>query len=106
MIEPRLKHDPRETLWIDRAACIDEDPELFFPVGSTAPAVEQGERAKAVCATCDVRSACLRWALETCQDAGVWGGLDEEERRVIRRERRRLAAADASRESELVGVAG
>ncbi len=106
MIEPRLRHDPRETLWIDRAACIDEDPELFFPVGSTAPAVEQAERAKAVCATCDVRGECLRWALETCQDAGVWGGLDEEERRVIRRERRRLAAAHASRESELVGVAG
>ena len=106
MIEPRLRHDPRESVWVERAACIDEDPELFFPVGSTGPAVEQAERAKAVCGACAVRGECLRWALDTCQDAGVWGGLDEEERRIIRRERRRLAAAYASREGELVSVVG
>jgi hypothetical protein len=29
----------------------------------------------------------------TCQDAGVWGGLDEEERRDIRRARRRAGGS-------------
>ena len=106
MIEPKFRHDPRYTAWIERAACIDEDPELFFPVGTTGPAVRQAERAKRVCASCPVRGECLRWALDTCQDAGVWGGLDEEERRVIRRQRRRLAAEHDAREAALVGVAG
>jgi WhiB family redox-sensing transcriptional regulator len=78
--------------WIERARCLDEDPDLFFPVGTTGPALMQIERAKAVCARCSVREVCLEWALSTCQDAGVWGGLDEEERRVIRRARRHDAA--------------
>jgi WhiB family redox-sensing transcriptional regulator len=81
--------------WIERASCLDEDPDLFFPVGSTGPAIEQVARAKAVCSGCAARIECLAWALDTCQDAGVWGGLDEEERREIRRARRRAAAATA-----------
>jgi WhiB family redox-sensing transcriptional regulator len=79
--------------WIDRAACLDEDPDLFCPIGTTGPAVTQVARAKAVCQGCEVREPCLAWALDTAQDAGVWGGLDEEERREIRRARRRAAAA-------------
>ena len=75
--------------WIVGAACIGEDPDLFFPVGSGPPALEQVDRAKAICGGCPVRPDCLEWSLATCQDAGVWGGLDEEERREIRRARRR-----------------
>jgi WhiB family redox-sensing transcriptional regulator len=82
--------------WIQRASCLEEDPDLFFPVGTTGPAVDQTARAKAVCEGCPVRSECLAWALDTAQDAGVWGGLDEEERREIRRARRRAAAAAAA----------
>jgi len=82
--------------WVPRARCIGEDPELFFPVGSSEPALAQVERAKLVCRGCPVRTDCLEWSLVTCQDAGVWGGLDEEERREIRRARRRskVAASD------------
>jgi WhiB family transcriptional regulator, redox-sensing transcriptional regulator len=86
--------------WIERASCLEHDPDLFFPVGTTGPAVEQTARAKAVCGTCDVRAECLAWALDTCQDAGVWGGLDEEERREIRRARRRAATAAAAGASD------
>jgi WhiB family redox-sensing transcriptional regulator len=82
--------------WIQRASCLEEDPDLFFPVGTTGAAVDQTARAKAICAGCSVRSECLAWALDTAQDAGVWGGLDEEERREIRRARRRAAAAAAA----------
>ncbi|MGP5295162.1 WhiB family transcriptional regulator, partial [Corynebacterium casei] len=32
---------------------------------------------------------CLKWALESGQDAGVWGGLSEEERRALKRRRNR-----------------
>ncbi|MGH8909786.1 MAG: WhiB family transcriptional regulator [Egibacteraceae bacterium] len=75
--------------WRERAACLDEDPELFFPIGTTGPAIEQAERAKAVCRRCPVRQECLDDALDTGQDAGVWGGMDEDERRALRRQRRR-----------------
>jgi WhiB family redox-sensing transcriptional regulator len=79
--------------WVHRARCKDEDPELFFPVGTTGPAASQIDAAKAVCAGCDVRLQCLEWALSTGQDAGVWGGTSEEERRSIRRARRRQTAS-------------
>lgn len=88
MIERRFRHDPERMWWAERARCVGEDPELFFPVGTTPLARAQVRAAKAVCAVCDVRGECLEWSLDTFQDAGVWGGLDEEERRAIRRRRR------------------
>jgi WhiB family redox-sensing transcriptional regulator len=72
--------------WRDMSACRDTDPDLFFPVGTTGPAIEQIENAKAVCRTCDVQKACLQYALSTNQDSGIWGGTSEEERRVLRRQ--------------------
>jgi WhiB family redox-sensing transcriptional regulator len=71
--------------WRHRAACLDEDPELFFPIGNTGPALLQIEEAKQVCRRCEVRDACLQWALEAGQDHGVWGGLSEDERRALKR---------------------
>ena len=104
MIEPTFKRDPNETWWIERSSCIGEDPELFFPVGITGPAIEQATKAIAICNRCPVRAECLEWALDTCQDAGVWGGLDEEDRREIRRARRREAAAAAGGATPPVGT--
>jgi len=71
--------------WRHRAACREEDPELFFPIGTGGPAVLQIEHAKAVCQRCSVTDACLAWALESGQETGVWGGLSEDERRAQRR---------------------
>lgn len=74
--------------WRHRSACRDAaDPELFFPVGTDGPTLLQIAEAKAVCVVCPVREDCLSWALETGQDAGVWGGLTEEERRDLNRRR-------------------
>ena len=75
--------------WVHYARCRDEDPELFFPVGTTGSAAVQIDAAKFVCLGCDVRMECLEWAMSTGQDAGVWGGLSEDERRALRRARRR-----------------
>ncbi|MCX4445267.1 WhiB family transcriptional regulator [Streptomyces sp. NPDC087866] len=75
--------------WRMHAACRDEDPDLFFPIGSTGPALVQVEEAKAVCRRCPVQEECLRWALENNQDSGVWGGLGENERRALKRRSRR-----------------
>jgi WhiB family redox-sensing transcriptional regulator len=89
MTEHRFRHDPAGMRWLERALCTGEDPELFFPIGGGDEVLDQVDRAKSVCARCPVRPECLEWALVTCQDAGVWGGLDAEERRTIRRERRK-----------------
>ncbi|MFI6597788.1 WhiB family transcriptional regulator [Nonomuraea sp. NPDC050536] len=78
--------------WRHRAACRDVDPELFFPIGNTGPALSQIEEAKAVCRSCSAVDACLKWALESGQDAGVWGGLSEDERRALKRRNARLRA--------------
>ncbi|MFZ4810929.1 MAG: WhiB family transcriptional regulator [Ilumatobacteraceae bacterium] len=81
--------------WRRHAICRDTDPDLFFPVGTTGQALVQISMAKQVCGECPVAEPCLEYALETNQDAGIWGGLDEEERRDIRRRaaRRRLTVS-------------
>ena len=79
--------------WRHRASCLDEDPELFFPIGNTGPALQQIEEAKAVCQRCPVVDTCLTWALDTAQDAGVWGGLSEDERRALKRRTARARRA-------------
>ncbi|MEV7169104.1 WhiB family transcriptional regulator [Streptomyces sp. JL4002] len=72
--------------WRHEAACRQEDPDLFFPVGSSGPALLQIEEAKSVCRRCPVQEACLRWALEgSGPEFGVCGGMSEEERRATKR---------------------
>ena len=79
--------------WRSRAACLDKDPELFFPVGNTGPALLQIEEAKAICRTCPVPEVCLQWAIDTGQDSGVWGGMSEDERRALKRRKARARRA-------------
>jgi len=71
--------------WRHRAICRDEDPELFFPIGTSGPALLQVEQAKAVCRRCSVTDQCLSWALETGQDRRRLGRMSEEERRAVKR---------------------
>ncbi len=73
-------------LVVEGAACRGLDPALFFP--------EEGDNggmvaaAKAVCAECVERDACLAFALEYHQP-GIWGGMTDKERRTLRRVTRR-----------------
>jgi WhiB family redox-sensing transcriptional regulator len=86
-ITPALDMTTEPGIWRQEAACRDTDPDLFFPVGTTGPAIEQIRSAKQVCGECLVREPCLEYALQSNQDSGVWGGTSEEERRAIRRQR-------------------
>src|SRR5665811_706358 len=88
--------DPRSLIlmtWRNRAACLNEDPEMFFPIGNTGPSFLQIERAKVVCGRCEVLDTCLSWAMESRQDAGVWGGLSDDERRTLKRRSARVRRA-------------
>jgi WhiB family redox-sensing transcriptional regulator len=71
--------------WRDLASCRHTEPDLFFPVGTTGPAIDQIEAAKRVCQACEANEACLEFALATNQESGIWGGTSEEERRKLRK---------------------
>ena len=69
-----------DDLWQERALCAQTDPEAFFPEkgGST-------REAKRICLGCEVRDACLEYALANDERFGIWGGLSERERRRLKR---------------------
>lgn len=75
--------------WQLHGSCRFEDPDLFFPTGTSGPALAQTEEAKYVCRRCPVMEQCQKWSLDNGVDEGVWGGLDERERRSILRHRAR-----------------
>ena len=70
--------------WRADAACRYADPELFFPDGDIRPARAQVKTAKLICRGCPVSATCLSWALASGQEAGIWGGLTEDERHKLR----------------------
>ena len=76
--------------WRDDAACHNADPELFFPTGTTGPALRQILEAKRLCRTCPVRIPCLAWALDHSVTDGIWGGTTDDERRAIRHKTRKM----------------
>jgi WhiB family redox-sensing transcriptional regulator len=66
--------------WMGAALCTQVDTELFFPeLGKSS------QYAKLICNRCEVRKACLEYAMKTRQGFGVWGGKSERERRTLRR---------------------
>jgi WhiB family redox-sensing transcriptional regulator len=71
--------------WQRWAACRGTDGDDWFPVGNTHDAQAQIEECRAVCRRCPVMESCLQFALETGQEAGVWGGMSEDERRALKR---------------------
>jgi len=82
---------PKQEEWRSDAACRGADLDLFFPISD-----DDAGPAKAICATCPVRDACLEWAIATHQEDGVFGGLNAAERRRLRRRRRSAARITAA----------
>jgi WhiB family transcriptional regulator, redox-sensing transcriptional regulator len=74
------------TTWQDEAACADAPAELFFSNDE-----EDQREALALCEACPVRSECLEHALATNEQYGIWGGVREQDRRRLNRERRHAA---------------
>lgn len=67
--------------WMNRAACLNVDPELFFPLAPDKPASKPHvAAAKKICARCPVRAECLNWAFANLPH-GIAGGMTEDERR-------------------------
>lgn len=72
--------------WYPRALCAQTDSDSFFPEkGGSA------REAKRTCLACDVRVQCLQYALDNDEKFGIWGGLSERERRLLKRRARPTA---------------
>jgi len=72
--------------WTELAACRGSEGALFFPPETGERKEERLERefvAKRICSCCAVREECLTSALERNESHGVWGGLNESERRSL-----------------------
>jgi len=84
----RYKYAPeseRGDDWRTRANCRDEDPELFFPIGTSGTALEQIRRARKICRECPVIMECLENALQFRNQEGVAAGLTASERNTKRK---------------------
>ncbi|HEY1394985.1 WhiB family transcriptional regulator [Roseateles sp.] len=95
---PTIASDKPET-WQEQSVCREVDAELFYPLGGegehrrTGFNLVQELEAKKVCARCPVSRECLEYALGAGDPWGIWGGLNEAERRDLLKRRSRDARA-------------
>jgi WhiB family redox-sensing transcriptional regulator len=74
--------------WRNRAKCSSLPTSIFFPENAQSDRV--WDRAREVCASCDVRVECLAFALSYEEPEDRWGmyaGMTPNERNLIRNER-------------------
>src|ERR1700739_4327880 len=71
--------------WRRRAPPPHAHSHLFFPEGTSGPALAQLDEAKRICLSCPVRRQCLTWAVDHDISSGIWGGATPDERWAIRR---------------------
>lgn len=77
---------PTYDSWQNRGACRGPHATVFFPPPQferKADRAEREERARHICSDCPVSDECLEYALEIREPHGIWGGLNETERRAI-----------------------
>ena len=86
MATPNLQDQRSEEVWQFKAACRGPQAEAFFPPSHFERKDEKADReamAKAICATCAVQKPCLDYALAIQEPHGIWGGLNELERKAL-----------------------
>ncbi|MEU5595766.1 WhiB family transcriptional regulator [Streptomyces sp. NPDC020298] len=71
---------PADTAWQAQALCAQTGADFFFPEPGSSV-----REAKRICGMCEMRTACLEYALGNDERFGVWGGLSEKERLALRR---------------------
>ncbi|MEI5519374.1 WhiB family transcriptional regulator [Streptomyces brasiliscabiei] len=71
---------PIDRDWQERALCAQTGADFFFPEPGSSV-----REAKRICGMCEMRTACLDYALSHDERFGVWGGLSEKERLRLRR---------------------
>ncbi|MBL8775918.1 MAG: WhiB family transcriptional regulator [Acidimicrobiales bacterium] len=72
--------------WQMKAACRGPQAAVFFPPPQFErkdEKLDREARAKEICATCSVKEPCLDYAVSIREPHGIWGGLNESERKAI-----------------------
>lgn len=75
-----------DEVWQLKAACRGPQAIVFFPPAHFErkdEKIERERRAKAICAGCPVRAECLDYAMRIREQHGIWGGLNEVERKSV-----------------------
>jgi WhiB family redox-sensing transcriptional regulator len=75
-----------DDLWQLKAACRGPQASVFFPPTHFERKDEKEDRemrAKAICASCPVKKPCLDYAVAIREPHGIWGGLNELERKQL-----------------------
>ena len=75
-----------DDVWQHRAACRGPQASVFFPPAQferKEDKVARELRAKEICRQCPVREPCLTYALKIREPHGIWGGLNELERKQL-----------------------
>jgi WhiB family redox-sensing transcriptional regulator len=85
-------HQHSDHHWREHALCRRHDPELWWPVGTTGPAVEQAINAKLICRQCPVITDCFIFAMVKPEPEGIWAATDPEQRRTTAAELREYAS--------------
>lgn len=77
-----------ENKWQERAACRGPLAVVFFPPAHferKEDKIAREGRAKTICDSCVVKGECLEYAVNIRERHGIWGGLNEMERRALLR---------------------
>lgn len=75
-----------EEVWQLKAACRGPQASVFFPpphFERKDEKLDRETRAKSICTTCSVKQECLDYAVAIREPHGIWGGLNESERRAL-----------------------
>jgi WhiB family transcriptional regulator, redox-sensing transcriptional regulator len=75
-----------EDSWQLKAACRGPHAAVFFPPPQFErkdEKLERERRAKEICTTCVVKADCLDYAISIREPHGIWGGLNEVERKQL-----------------------
>jgi WhiB family transcriptional regulator, redox-sensing transcriptional regulator len=60
--------------WMERAKCLDYEPEMWFPRGTGNGARQEAARAVTICESCPVIKDCTEYGRTAAKGYGVWGG--------------------------------
>jgi WhiB family redox-sensing transcriptional regulator len=84
-----------ELMWRAGAECQTENASYFYAPSHFERKPEKDLRegiARALCLRCKVRDQCLNYSIEVSESHGIWGGLNELERKRLLRSLRAESA--------------
>jgi len=78
----------REPRFYENPVCATVGGDFWFPKNETAGSnTTEVAIARSICRRCPHQEECAEWGIQK-ENFGIWGGLNEGQRRLVRRKRR------------------